>query len=124
MKKTVVTALVLALSVSAPAMAAGANLADEPLPVAYGTLARGDTVAAIERLERHPGVAANDPSRLINLGAAYARIGHYAKSVQMYRAAMDSDIRYEVELPGGRFEDSRAVAKAGLERINMAMASR
>lgn len=92
------------------------------LPVAYAELKAGKTDVALDALVRHRGVEASDPSRLINLGAALARKGRYAEAAAQYRAAMASDIRYDLELADGRWMDSHQAAKLALARLNQSMA--
>ncbi len=94
----------------------------EQLPVAFADMQAGRTDAAINTLAQPRGVDAADPSRLINLGAALARKGRYADAATQYRAAMASDIRYELELADGRWMDSRDAAKLALSRLNQSMA--
>jgi tetratricopeptide (TPR) repeat protein len=96
--------------------------AAEQLPVAYADLQAGRTDTAIKTLAQPRGVEAADPSRLINLGSALARMGRFTEAVAQYRAAMASDIRYELELADGRWMDSRDAAKLALSRLNQSMA--
>jgi Flp pilus assembly protein TadD len=94
----------------------------EPLPVAYADLQAGRTDAALKTLAQPRGVEASDPSRLINLGSALARKGRFTEAAAQYRAAMASDVRYELELADGRWMDSREAAKLALSRLNQSMA--
>jgi Flp pilus assembly protein TadD len=94
----------------------------ETLPVAYAELSSGKTEAAISALAAPHGVAADDPSRLINLGSALARKGRYVEADAIYRAAIASDIRYELELANGQWMDSREAAKLALSRLNRSVA--
>lgn len=112
--------------VAAPALAqtkaVGADLL--PVEVAYKELANGQTGLAIRKLEDRDGVAANDPSRLINLASAYARLGQNERASQLYKAAIRSDMVYEVQLANGQWLDSRAVAQMGLDRLLVSVAAR
>ena len=63
-------------------------------------------------------VDARDPSRLINLGTAYARLGRTADAAIAYRSAIDSPIRYDLELANGDFMDSRWAARTALARLD------
>lgn len=88
------------------------------LPVAYAELRAGENEAAVAKLTGDSGVDARDPSRLINLGTAYARLGRTADARAAYRAAAASPIRYDLELADGSYMDSRWAARtalAGLE---------
>lgn len=103
-----------------PALSAGAEVASESraVPVAYEALKAGQNDAAIRQILADESVSADDPSRLINLGTAYARIGRFTEAAAMYRAAMHSDTRYSVELSNGVWLDSRAAARMALARLN------
>lgn len=103
-----------------PALAAGAEVERESraVPVAYEALRAGQNDSAIRQILADESVSADDPSRLINLGTAYARIGRFTEAAAMYRAAMRSDTRYAVELSNGEWLDSRAAARMALARLN------
>jgi tetratricopeptide (TPR) repeat protein len=90
------------LTVNAPAF--------DQVDVAYEELRAGRNLAALEELEASPLVQERDPSALINLGTAYARLGKTEKAKECYRAAMSSDDRYVVELADGTWIDSRRAA--------------
>lgn len=115
-----------ALAFSAPASAQSIIVMSAPqvdeslaLPVAYAELQAGDNRAALAKLTGEPTLDQRDPSRLINLGTAYARLGRVADARAAYTAALDSPIRYDLELSDGRYVDSRWAARtalAGLDR--------
>lgn len=94
----------------------------ERLPVAFVEMQSGQTEQALKALAQPRGVDAADPSRLINLGSALARKGRYTEAATQYRAAVASDIRYDLELADGSWMDSRAAAKLALSRLNQSMA--
>lgn len=100
----------LAAGASAPA------LAEEVVPVAYDALSAGRNAAAVEQLTHSP-LSANDPARLINLGTAYARLGRIGDAAAMYRAAAESEARYDLELANGKTMDSRAAARMALAQL-------
>jgi Flp pilus assembly protein TadD len=87
------------------------------LPVAYEAMRSGQTEMAVEQLQSETQLSQRDPSRLINLGSAYARLGQKEQAAAMYRAAMASPIRYDVELADGQYMDSRWAARTALERL-------
>lgn len=117
-------------------VAAGATLipavggATEPLfdpvtlNVAYPALSAGQNRDAIAQILADKTIDASDPSRLINLGSAYARIGRADLAETMFRAAIRSDIRYDLELADGTMMDSRAAARLALSRLNRTYAAR
>ena len=112
----------VALGVSAPAAAQSIVVSGtddgklSTLSVAYEELQAGQNVAARDILIES-NISADDPSRLINLGTAYARLGQSADAAAAYRAAMTTPIRYDVELAGGQYMDSRWAARTALARL-------
>lgn len=89
----------------------------EVLPVAYAELKAGENHAAVEKLTGDTGLDARDPSRLINLGTAYARLGRTVEAAAAYDNAIGSPIRYDLELADGRYVDSRWAARAALANL-------
>jgi cytochrome c-type biogenesis protein CcmH/NrfG len=85
---------------------------------AYEQLAAGETEAAIVRLEAALVQTPGDPALLINLGTAYTRAGRMEEARTAFRAAMESNDRYSVELADGRWEDSRKVARLALDSLD------
>ena len=114
----------VALAFASPAAAQSIVVVTAPeadseiLPVAYAELKAGENDAAVEKLTGDIGLDARDPSRLINLGTAYARLGRTAEAAAAYDAAIGSPIRYDVELASGRYMDSRWAARAALASLN------
>jgi len=98
-------------------LASSANLDTglERIDVAYGELATGRAEQAIQRLSAWHNTS--DPSVLVNLAAAYTRLGRLAEARKVLRAAIASPDRYDVELAGGRWIDSRNAARIALSRI-------
>lgn len=88
------------------------------LPVAYAELKAGDNQAAITKLTGETTLDARDPSRLINLGTAYARVGRTADAATAYDAAISSPIRYDLELASGRYVDSRWAARTARANLS------
>ena len=62
-------------------------------------------------------LAADHPATLINMGTAYARQGRADLAADMFRAALASDQRYELQLADGRWVDSRDAARMALTRL-------
>ena len=90
----------------------------DTLPVAYAELKAGENRAAVDKLTGDNGLDARDPSRLINLGTAYARLGRTAEAAAAYDNAIGSPIRYDLELADGRYVDSRWAARTALANLN------
>ena len=114
------------LLAQAALVAAPPEPAVQTVDVAYAELARGDTQGAIERIRGNREVTATDPAALINLGAAHARLGKTRKAEKLYRAAIASPERYELELADGSWMDSRRVARLAIDNLerNEALALR
>lgn len=114
------------LLAQAALVAAPPEPAVQSVDVAYAELARGDTQGAIERIRANREVAATDPAALINLGAAHARLGKTRKAEKLYRAAIASPERYELELADGSWMDSRRAARLAIDKLeqNEALALR
>ena len=114
----------VALAFASPATAQSIVVVTAPqvesdtLPVAYAELKAGANRAAVDKLTGDTGLAARDPSRLINLGTAYARLGRTAEAAAAYDNAIGSPIRYDLELADGRYVDSRWAARTALANLN------
>lgn len=122
MKKILLPLVALALATPAGAQSiivvTGPQADAEALPVAYAELKAGDNRAAVAKLTGETKVDARDPSRLINLGTAYARLGRTDDAAAAYTAALGSPIRYDLELASGRYVDSRWAARTALANLN------
>ena len=115
MKISMTLAAAVAL-MSSPALAKdeAANAGLSFSPVAFEALSTGKTREAVAQLEASQ---ADDPSRFINLGAAYARLGRMDDARKAYIAAITSTQRSDVELANGLMMDSREVARLALARL-------
>lgn len=122
MKKIILPLIALAFATPAAAQSiivvTGPQADSTTLPVAYAELRAGENHAAIAKLTGETTLDARDPSRLINLGTAYARLGRTSDAAAAYDAAMASPIRYDLELADGRYVDSRWAARTA--RANLA----
>ncbi len=122
MKKILLPVIALAFATPAAAQSiivvTGPQADSQLLPVAYAELKAGDNRAAVAKLTGASDVDARDPSRLINLGTAYARLGRTDDAAKSYSAAIDSPIRYDLELASGRYVDSRWAARTALANLN------
>ena len=121
MKKILLPLVALAFATPAAAQSIVVTGSGEdglaPVSVAYEELKAGQNSVAVDKLE-HSALDAQDPSRLINLGTAYARLGKKADAQTAYQAAITSPIRYDVELAGGTYMDSRWAARTALANLN------
>ncbi len=87
------------------------------IDVAYTELSTGRTGEAVAKLDGARAVMQDDPSALINLGTAYARLGQTDKARDHYRAAIASRVRYDLQLADGTWLDSRRAARLAGERL-------
>lgn len=121
MKKILLPLLALAFTTPAAAQSivvtGSENDGLAPVSVAYEELKAGRNQMAVDKLT-HSTIERDDPSRLINLGTAYARLGQQAEARTAYEAAIASSIRYDVELAGGTYMDSRWAARAALANLD------
>ena len=104
------------------AQGASASLLVEPQQIeaaesGYAQLARGEAVAAVERLEMLQTENPGDPAILINLAAAYIEIGRLDDASRAYRQAIASRERMQLETADGSWEDSRVLARSGLSQL-------
>jgi cytochrome c-type biogenesis protein CcmH/NrfG len=90
----------------------------EQKQVAYEALVDGNAERALADLEPRLVQEPEDPALLINLGAAYARLGRSEMAAAAYQAAFDSRTRYHMELADGRWLDSRRVAQMALNSLS------
>ena len=114
----------VALAFASPAAAQSIVVVTAPqadadvLPVAYAELKAGENRVVVEKLTGDTRLDARDPSRLINLGTAYARLGRTAEAAAAYDNAIGSPIRYDLELADGRYVDSRWAARTALANLD------
>lgn len=119
---TGLAALAAILLAQAPIVAASHQPADsDRVDVAHDELLAGLPGQAEARIEANRELDTQDPARLINLGAAYAAQGRAADAEAMFKGAILSEQRFELELADGSWIDSRQAARialADLKRSN------
>lgn len=89
----------------------------EQIDVAYEELRTGRNEEALNKLQHSEVTQSGDPAALINLGAAYERVGRADKAIASYRAAIASDDRYDLELADGSWMDSRWAARKAMSNL-------
>lgn len=89
----------------------------EQREVAFEELQGGEAQLAIQRLEAVLEQNPEDPALLINLGSAHAEAGNLDMAAKYYQAAVDSDVRYRLELADGEWIDSRRAARMALRSL-------
>ncbi|MBB4612457.1 hypothetical protein [Novosphingobium taihuense] len=97
------------LTVPAPSLPSG--------DVGFHEIVAGRPMAAIARIENSELAKSGDPLALINLGTAYKMLGQRDRAAKLYRSAVASDDRYDVQLSDGRWIDSRRAATLALSRL-------
>jgi Flp pilus assembly protein TadD len=103
--------LVAALLAEGPATAITVEGSIDRIDVGYEELAAGRPEAAIARIKANKSLDSRDPSALINLGSAHARLGQADVARSYFRAAIASTTRYDLELASGKWMDSRRAAQ-------------
>lgn len=106
-----------ALMAQAPATLTVPAPSVESSDVGYHEIMAGRPRAAIERIERSDLIRQRDPLALINLGTAYKLIGDKDRAATLYRSAVTSDERYDVQLSDGRWIDSKRAASIAMSRL-------
>lgn len=112
----------LTLALAAVPAVASAQAVEEGVPrgsLAVAAIERGDWNRA-EALLRTSSLDANDPARLINLGAVYMQTGRTGDAVAAWRAALASNHHDYVETMGGRWVSTRDLAREALSRYETA----
>ncbi|WP_338468315.1 tetratricopeptide repeat protein [Novosphingobium sp. ZN18A2] len=82
----------------------------EKVDVGYVQLVAGQPGKAIDHIRATGALEQRDPAALINLGTAYAMLGHKAEAKDAYQKAKFSSNRYDLELANGDWIDSRDAA--------------
>lgn len=107
-----------------PASAASAQAVEEGFPrgsLAVAAIDQGDWNRA-EALLRTSRLGADDPARLINLGAVYMQTGRTGEALAAWREALASNRHTNVETLGGRWVSTRDLAREALARYETAQA--
>ncbi|WP_395327638.1 tetratricopeptide repeat protein [Novosphingobium sp. BL-8H] len=89
----------------------------DSVDVAYQDLSSGRAEEALRKLEASAAARPDDPATLINLGAAYAATGRTDKALLAYRAAINSQDRYDLQLADGTWADSRDTARMAMQKM-------
>ena len=115
-----IAGLMLAQAVAPAITVEGEGEGAGRIDVAYVELSEGRAADARAKLDGTRAVVQGDPSALINLGTAYARLGQGDKAQALYRAAISSRTRYDLQLSDGSWLDSRRAARLAGERLGTA----
>lgn len=112
--------LKLMVAVGALALTSAAAAADR---VAYRAIAAGDLTAAVQKLESERRIHPQRPELMLNLAAAYHRLGRSDDAQALYRQALQRPA-VSLDLPSGAVVSSHDVAARGLARMAPALAAR
>jgi len=103
----------------------GAATANDSLEINYdqeqlgfAAMQAGDTMTAIQQLERASAELPDDPGRLINLGTAYARMGRLTDARAAFSRAAASRTHFDLILADGSVVDSRRAASYALRKLD------
>lgn len=114
-----ISLLLASALLASPAMEVVASPPDvDRVEVAYDALRAGQNNAAIAQIEASGLAAKGDAAALINLGAAYARVGRRDEAMASFRAAIASADRYDLQLADGSWADSRDAARRAARALN------
>ncbi len=109
-----ISALMVAIAAPAPVQAV------EQVDVAFEEIVSGENQAAIAQLESNVELESDDPSRLINLGVAYAREGEISKARDLFQSALYARHQQLVETADGKWVNSRVLARRALRSLDRA----
>lgn len=85
--------------------------------VAYDSLAQGRNFEVVAAISTDEAMRADDPAQLINLGIAHARIGNEGEARELFKAAITSEHRTELETANGEWKDSTYLARKALRML-------
>jgi Tfp pilus assembly protein PilF len=89
----------------------------ERIDVGYTELSEGRNSEALARIQASLEANSQDPAALINLAAAYSRLGRISEARTALEAAAASPERFDLQLADGRWLDSRQAAKLARTRL-------
>lgn len=116
MAATLLLAGALLAQAAAPLTVTGGDA--DRVDVAYEELITGQNREAVNILSQSRLTEKRDPCALINLGTAHARLGHKQEAASMYRAAIASRDRYDLQLADGSWMDSRRAARVAVSMLD------
>ena len=90
----------------------------------YRAIAAGDFSTAVQQLEAERRIHPQRPELMLNLAAAYRRIGRSADARALYHRVLQRPV-VMLDLPSGDVASSRDLANIGLARVTeLELASR
>jgi hypothetical protein len=69
-------------------------------------------------------VSSGDPAKLLNLGLAYARMGHTDDAAKIFKAVLESRDSVDLVLADGRMMNSKVAARKAYASLQRRVAAR
>ena len=113
--RVIVAAMLAGACLTTPALAADRT--------GYQAIAAGDFSAAVTRIEAERRIFPDRPELMLNLAAAYTRIGRSAEARALYDTVLECPA-VAMDMPSGAVVSSHDVAARGLARLPMRVATR
>ncbi len=111
------------IAISSGAAAGPAEVGYPKDSLGYAALMKSDTVTAERQIRENREVAANDPARLVQLGALLVRTGRQAEGAALLEKALAAE-DIELVLGDGRTMWSHDLARRSLDRVRTSYAGR
>ena len=92
--------------------------------IGYEALMRGDNERAIFHIMANEQVSSGDPAKLLNLGRAYARMGHTDEAAKMFKAVLESRESVDLVLADGSVMNSKVAARKAYASLQRRVATR
>jgi len=107
---------------AAPSMAGEISYPKES--IGYEALMRGDNERAVFQIMANEQVSSGDPAKLLNLGSAYARMGHTDEAAKMFKAVLESRDSVDLVLADGSVMNSKVAARKAYASLQRRVATR
>ena len=92
--------------------------------IGYEALMRGDNERAVFQIMANEQVSSGDPAKLLNLGSAYARMGHTDEAAKMFKAVLESRDSVDLVLADGSVMNSKVAARKAYASLQRRVATR
>jgi hypothetical protein len=92
--------------------------------IGYEALMRGDNERAVFQIMANEQVSSGDPAKLLNLGRAYARMGHTDEAAKMFKAVFESRDSVDLVLADGSVMNSKVAARKAYASLQRRVATR
>jgi hypothetical protein len=92
--------------------------------IGYEALMRGDNERAVFQIMANEQVSSGDPAKLLNLGGAYARMGHTDEAAKMFKAVLESRDSVDLVLADGSVMNSKVAARKAYASLQRRVATR